>query len=168
MALDLGEKLASQAIVLRPIEQSDLPFLRQVYSSTRMEELAITNWTDEQKEAFFTFQFEAQHSYYQTHYNDTAFWVIVWNGVQIGRLYLADWPSELRIVDIALLPAYRRQGLGSTIITAILQEAERLALPVRIHVERFNPALRLYERLGFQQIEDKGLYYFLEKQPNRQ
>jgi hypothetical protein len=29
-------------------------------------------------------------------------------------------------------------------------------------VERFIPALRLYERLGFREIEDKGVYLFLE------
>jgi hypothetical protein len=34
--------------------------------------------------------------------------------------------------------------------------------PLRIHVERFNPALRLYERLGFRQIDDRGVYLFLE------
>jgi hypothetical protein len=41
-------------------------------------------------------------------------------------------------------------------------EARASAKPLRIHVERFNPALRLYERLGFRQVEDKGVYLFLE------
>lgn len=161
----IAEALETQAIGLRPITSADLPFLRRVYISTRMEELAVTNWSDLQKEAFLTGQFEAQHTHYQTHYTQTAFWIIVRNGVEVGRLYLGDWASELRIVDIALLPKYRKQGIGTAIIEAILQEGQRLGLPVRIHVEQFNPALRLYKRLGFQQIEDKGVYYFLEKQP---
>jgi hypothetical protein len=33
---------------------------------------------------------------------------------------------------------------------------------VRIHVERQNPALALYERLGFRLLEDRGVYLFLE------
>jgi GNAT superfamily N-acetyltransferase len=166
MALELIEKLAAQGIGLRPITNKDLPFLCRVYSSTRMDELAVTNWTSQQKEAFLAAQFEAQHQHYQSHYNQTAYWIILRKGEELGRLYLAHWETELRIVDIALLPSYRKQGIGSTIIEAILQEGERLALPVRIHVEIFNPALRLYKRLGFEQIEDKGVYYFLEKQPN--
>ena len=36
-----------------------------------------------------------------------------------------------------------------------------------IHVERFNPALRLYERLGFSVAEDKGVYLLLERRSVR-
>jgi len=42
---------------------------------------------------------------------------------------------------------------------------QKLPLPAShcaIHVERFNPALRLCERLGFRQIDDRGVYLFLE------
>lgn len=161
----IAEALASQAIRLRPIASSDMPFLCRVYLSTRMEELAVTDWTTVQKEAFLTSQFEAQHAYYQQHYTKTAFLVILHHDQPIGRLYLGHWTSELRIVDVALLPEFRNRGIGTFILETILQEGERLGIPVRIHVEQFNPALRLYKRLGFQQIEDKGVYYFLEKQP---
>ena len=37
--------------------------------------------------------------------------------------------------------------------------------PLRIHVERMNPALGLYERLGFEQVEDRGVYWLMEWQP---
>ena len=72
------------------------------------------------------------------------------------------WSDEIRIVDIALLPAYCNRGLGTTLVRALQAEAAASGKPLRIHVERFNPALRLYERLGFRQIEDKGVYLFLE------
>jgi hypothetical protein len=32
-------------------------------------------------------------------------------------------------------------------------------------VEQFNPALRLYKRLGFHQKEDKGVYLLMEWSP---
>jgi len=32
-------------------------------------------------------------------------------------------------------------------------------------VERFNPALRLYQRLGFRHVEDQGPYYLMEWRP---
>ena len=79
-----------------------------------------------------------------------------------GRLYVARWSDEIRIVDIALLPDYGNRGIGTTLLRELQSEAAAAGRPLRIHVERFNPALRFYERLGFRQIEDKGVYLFME------
>ena len=112
--------------------------------------------------AFLKQQFTAQHKFYQEHYNDTDFLIIVHDGVAIGRLYIARWTDEMRIVDIALLPRYRNGGIGTAILRDILAEAATAGKPVRIHVEKFNPAMRWYERLGFRAIEDKGVYVLME------
>src|SRR5690554_6059204 len=139
----------SKTIKLRPIETNDEPFLYRLYASTREEELAIVDWNETQKDAFLRMQFEAQHKYYRQHYRQTAFDLIVFDDGSVGRLYLARWPDEFRIVDIALLPEWRNQGIGSRLLQDILQEAQETGLPVSIHVECFNPALHLYYRLGF-------------------
>ena len=73
--------------------------------------------------------------------------------------------DEIRIIDIALLPKYRSKGLGGKLLKDLLDEAKTRQLPIRIHVERFNPALKLYERLGFKHIEDNGVYYLMEAKP---
>ena len=83
----------------------------------------------------------------------------------VGRLYVARWTGEIRIVDIALLPEFCNRGIGTTLLRQLQAEAQDAGKPLRIHVERFNPALRLYDRLGFRQIEDKGVYLFLEWRP---
>lgn len=158
--------LAVDGIALQPITADDLPFLYNVYAGTRTEELAQVAWSAEQQKAFLTMQFNAQHSYYQQHYPQAAFLIILRDGCPIGRLYLDQWPNELRIVDIALLPEHRRRGIGATLLKAIMQEGQRLNLPVRMHVECFNPALRLYTQLGFRRIEDKGVYYLMERSPD--
>jgi GNAT superfamily N-acetyltransferase len=162
----IAAALAPQGITLRPISADDMAFLYRVYAGTRAEELAVTDWSAAQKEAFLILQFEAQHRYYQEHYTGAAFQVILHDGQPIGRLYLAQWADELRIVDIALLAEHRGRSIGSAVLKAILDEGRRLTLPVRVHVERFNPALRLYTRLGFRQIEDKGVYYLMERSPH--
>jgi GNAT superfamily N-acetyltransferase len=158
--------LAAQGLGFRPISADDQALLYRIYASTREEELAATGWSAVQKEAFLMMQFKAQHAHYQEHYPGAAFQVILREGQPIGRLYLDRWPTELRIVDIALLPKYRGQGIGTIILEAILSEGQRLGLPVSIHVERFNPALRLYTRLGFHQIQDEGVHYLMEKTPD--
>lgn len=152
-------------LTVRPITDDDLSALYQIYASTRVEELAQTDWTDEQKTAFLQQQFDAQHQYYQANYPRAQFQLVEDAGIAIGRLYVDRWDDQIRIIDVALLPEYRGRGAGTWLINQVLNECRRLDLPVTIHVERFNPALRLYERLGFQLAEDKGVYLFLKWTP---
>jgi len=152
-------------ITFRPIIKDDLDFLYRVYSSTREEELAITDWSDAQKDEFLKIQFNAQHTYYQEHYPKADFKVILLNDEPIGRLYMDRMEEEFRLIDIALLPEHRNRGIGTRLIRDIMAEAVKDKKPVRIHVEEFNPALKLYERLKFTRIEMRGVYWFMEWTP---
>ncbi len=161
------EATATMNVTLQPIQPGDEEFLYRVYASTREAELALVDWDAAQKEAFLRMQFTAQHQYYQEHYAGAAFQLILVDGQPAGRLYVARWPDEIRIVDIALLPEYRSAGIGTALLKELLAEGARAGKPVSIHVERFNPALRLYERLGFTPVADKGVYLLLECSPER-
>lgn len=154
------------AVDLRPIQAEDIPFLHRLYASTREEELALLDWEQDQLDAFLEMQFEAQHSYYMEQFSQADFWIIQSSRVPIGRLYTERRPDEIRIIDISLLPGYRNQGIGSRYLREILAEAEAAGVAVRIHVEQFNPAMRLYERLGFQRIGDTGVYFLMEWRPD--
>lgn len=150
-------------LTTRPIQPDDLPFLREVYASTRADELALTNWSDPEKQVFLQMQFDAQHRHYQQHYPDADFRIILREAHPIGRLYLARLPHEFRIIDLALLPAHRGAGIGTALLQEILREAAAAGKPVRLHVERLNPALRLYQRLGFTTVEAGQIYLLMER-----
>ena len=152
-------------ITLRPIEPGDEAFLYRVYASTREEELALTDWDDAQKEAFLQMQFNAQHTHYQQYYPDAAFLIILADGQPVGRLYVDRWPDQIRIVDIAMLPEYRNAGIGTSLLKELIVEGATSRKPVTIHVEQYNSALRLYERLGFTRIGERGVYYLMECRP---
>ena len=152
-------------VTLHPITPADKDFLYRVYASSREDEMALVDWPEAQKEAFLRMQFEAQHGYYMEQFDGAEFALVHLNGDPIGRLYLDRRKDEIRIIDIALLAAYRRQGIGSRLLKEVLAEGQVAGLPVRIHVERYNPAIHLYHRLGFQQIGDEGVYYLLEWSP---
>jgi ribosomal protein S18 acetylase RimI-like enzyme len=152
-------------VTLRPVELGDEGFLYRVYASTRLEELAQTGWSEALRETFLRQQFDAQSRYYREHYQEASFDVILADGSPIGRLYVARWPEEIRIVDIALLPEYRNAGIGTKLLEDLISESEASMKPLSIHVERFNPALRLYERLGFREVEDKGVYLLMQRAP---
>ena len=144
--------MSAPAISLRPIAPGDEAFLFQVYASTRTQELAPLHWSAAQVNAFLEQQFHAQRRHYETYFGDADFLIILADGESAGRLYVARRADEIRVIDIALLPKFRKQGIGSQ-------------LPVLIHVEKMNPARRLYERLGFTVIGDEGVYWFMEKRP---
>lgn len=154
-------------ITLRPATDADHVFLRRVYASTRDEEMKLTGWSRDEIESFLDMQFEAQHSYYHKQFGGAEFLVIQKAGKPIGRLYVDRREEEIRIIDIALLPADRRNGIGGALLREIIAEAASAAKLVRIHVERDNPALNLYQRLGFQKVEDQGVYYLMEWRPRQ-
>lgn len=153
------------AITLRPVCPQDRDFLYRVYASTRLEELAPLGWDEAQVAQFLEQQFTAQDSHYREHFPATEFQVILADGRPVGRLYLDRRAEEIRIVDIALLAEHRGAGIGGHLLGAILAEAGAAGLPVRIHVEKTNPALSLYRRLGFRELEDKGVYHLMEWRP---
>jgi ribosomal protein S18 acetylase RimI-like enzyme len=148
-------------IRLRPITPADDAFLARVYASSRAEELAITGWPEELKADFCRRQFDAQSAYYAENYPGASFQIIERDGWPAGRLYVARWEKEIRIVDITLLPEIRGSGIGTGLLRELQNEAREAGKSLTIHVERFNRALTLYERLGFQQIEDKGVYLLM-------
>ncbi|HEV2745791.1 MAG TPA: GNAT family N-acetyltransferase [Allosphingosinicella sp.] len=149
-------------IAYRAMANEDLPFLAELYASTRREEVAATGWPAEAQAQFLAQQFDAQHRHYQAHYPDAEWLVVERGGEPIGRLYTEEWPSQFRIIDIALTPANRGQGIGAAILRDVLEMARGAGKRVSIHVEKFNPAMRLYLRLGFTPVEDKGVYDLLE------
>jgi ribosomal protein S18 acetylase RimI-like enzyme len=156
-----------ELITLRPIEPGDEAWLYHIYASTREEELAQVAWAPGQREAFLAMQFNAQHRYYQEIYPRADYQLILHDGQPAGRLYVNRGAAEMRIVDIALVPEYRNRGIGTRLLRELLAEADAARLPLTIHVERFNPALGLYTRLGFRQLEDKGVYLLLGWSPAR-
>lgn len=149
--------------MLRTAAPEDRELLCRIYAATRTDELAAVNWDDAAKESFVRMQFEAQHTYYTENYTGASFSVVLCNSEPCGRFYTVQWESEIRIMDIAILPEFRNRGIGTHLLNKIIAEGERLSLPVSIHVERLNPALRLYDRLGFDCIEDKGVYLLLRR-----
>jgi ribosomal protein S18 acetylase RimI-like enzyme len=157
--------MATAAVTLRPVGPADGDFLFRVYASTRGEELAPVPWTEEQKRAFLLQQFAAQNADWGQHYPTADFRIIEVDGTPAGRFYVNRGAEEICLVDIALLPEYRSGGIGTGLIRSLLAEGRAAGLPVTLHVEVFNPARRLYERLGFEAVEDRGVYVFMRWLP---
>ena len=148
-------------ITLRPVETLDGGFLFKVYASTRLEEMALVDWTDSQKELFLRMQFNVQRQQYQITYPNAINQIIELNGLPAGRLIVDRIPNETFLVDIALLPEFRNLGLGASILRSLQAEGKKITL----HVIRSNPAVNLYQRLGFIFVGEEAFYSKMEWSP---
>ena len=153
------------SITLRPVSSEDEKFLLELYATTRADELALTGWNEQQRQAFVEMQFAAQQHYYRTRFPEAEHSIILLNDRPAGRLYVARRPEEIRILDITVAAKQRNAGIGSSILKGLMQEAEERETGVRIYVERFNPSLRLFERLGFSSIESTPTHFLMEWRP---
>lgn len=150
-------------IELRAVVADDEPFLFTVYASSREFEMAQVPWDEAQKEAFLTMQFAAQQSHYQSRYPQATHQIILAGDAPVGRLYVDRGEQAIRIMDVTILPAHRRQGIGTRIVRDLIAEAERAAKSLTIWVESFNPSRTLFERLGFSPIEEDGVNILFER-----
>lgn len=148
--------------VLRPVTDADSDFLYTLYADSRASEMAMVNWSDAQKQDFLQMQFHAQTQHYFTNYANASFDVIELDGRPIGRLYVDHREGELRVIDITLLPEHQGRGIGGHYLQTLIDRAVSEDAVVSIHVEHNNPAMKLYQRLGFSKVRDAGVYWFME------
>jgi ribosomal protein S18 acetylase RimI-like enzyme len=148
-------------ITLKLSTPLDRALLEAVYGSTRETELALVPWDDGAKRAFIAQQFSAQDEHYRKHYPGASFDLIEADGEVAGRLYVHRGQSDIRIMDIALLPEFRGRGIGTRLLRDLIDEARATGRSLSIHVERGNPARRLYDRLGFHAVAEHGIYVLM-------
>ena len=152
----------SAAISLRPVTAGDRDLLYRVYAGTR-DDVRRLPWSDEQSREFLEMQFAAQQSDYETRFPNAEHSIVLVDGVAHGRIWVDRSGTEVRLLDIALLPERRGRSTGRVLLERLIAEARAAAKPLRHSVYKANTgALRFYERLGFEVVEDLELYVLME------
>jgi GNAT superfamily N-acetyltransferase len=75
--------------------------------------------------------------------------VIQLEGRDIGLLGVERHADHWFLDKLYLLPPYQNQGLGSTLLQRLIDDARSAGVALRLTVLEVNPARRLYERHGF-------------------
>lgn len=162
-SVDGGVRASHDDIALRAATDADMDFLREVFSSTRIQEFMSADLQIEQIESLLASQFLTQHDYYRRHYPHGRFDIIMQGERNIGRLY-HDWSGDVvRVIDIALLPAYRGAGIGTRLMRAMVAEAAAKHAPMQLYVESNNPVRTLYRTLGFLPTGENGIYELMRR-----
>jgi ribosomal protein S18 acetylase RimI-like enzyme len=157
---------ASGGITLRRVTDADAEFVYRVYASTRTEELAPLKWSAEQQEAFLRMQFNLRLTDYAGRLDAAGHQIILRDGEPVGAIWVSRDGREIRLADLALLPAHRGSGIGTALIRELTDESDRTGKPLRLQVLGVNQgALRLYQKLGFKVTDDTGMYFKMERRP---
>jgi ribosomal protein S18 acetylase RimI-like enzyme len=155
----------ADGITFRPTTEEDYNFLVNLYESTRQEELALTQWDADQREAFVRMQFAAQRGHYRAKRPAGREELILVDGEPAGRLYSDLSGDTDHLLDLCLLPEYRGRGIGVLVLQGILAAASATGRRVTIYVENFNRSLAFFERHGFTRTSENGVHYLLEWRP---
>lgn len=151
---------------LRKSSRQDEAFLYQLYVSTRKREFELLGLQEQEMDALLRMQFEAQKSSYQTQFPQANYHLITTDcNVPVGRIITQLQESELRLIDISILPAYRAKGIGTTFLRELQKLASKKNIPLTLHVLAANPAKRLYERCGFYETSRNEPYASMRWDP---
>ncbi|MBK1882085.1 GNAT family N-acetyltransferase [Luteolibacter pohnpeiensis] len=91
--------------------------------------------------------------------------IITLGSCDIGTIEIIKNDQELHLGEFYLLPDYQNQGIGSHLLTLLTQEADTLALPIKLEVIKINPAKNLYLRHGFVDIGETETHFLMKREP---
>lgn len=95
-------------------------------------------------------QARARRDEYGAAYPDARHTVIECAGTIVGLLVLDESHDRVRVIDLAVAPEHRRSGIARRVLSQVCVDADARAASVALQVWVTNePALRLYESLGF-------------------
>lgn len=154
------------AYTFRPVRDTDEALLLEIYSSTRADEMNLVPWDAAQKKAFLQMQFDAQQRHYRAYFPNASHDLILVDGQPVGRIYVDRRETEIRILDLTLLPEARGRGVGTLILQELMKEAAEADKALSIYVESFNRSLGLFQRLGFVKMEESSASWLMHWRAN--
>lgn len=146
---------------LRPRDEADGAFLCGLFAATHG---ASFEGLDPDLRALLLRQgFAGQAASYRAAYPRARFDIVECGGLPAGLLVTDRSSGAITIVDVALVPERRGQGIGTRLLRTLQDEAGAAGCAVRLSVGADNHAARrLYERLGFAALSVSELHRAME------
>ena len=139
-------------IGLRPAIESDFKFCRRVY----FEQMTLTIET-------LKLNREGHAAGFQQQWIPTQVQIITLDGSDIGWLQTIQRSDELFLAQFFVDGPFQRRGIGTNVLGRLIEEAARAGLPLRLGVVKSNPAVRLYQRLGFRMTDEDDRKFYMRR-----
>lgn len=123
----------------------------------------MESWDPVQRKLIVDMQYRAQQASYRLMYPQAEQRLILLDGVSAGQIIVSRSRDEIRFVDIAVHPSCQRKGLAKAAVAAVIEEAMRDLLPIRLQILRTNARSHaLASTMGFQLYDESDSYWFME------
>jgi ribosomal protein S18 acetylase RimI-like enzyme len=149
------ESMTGNQITLRPARAEDIDFCEGLYFAG-MERIIRELKLD----------MAAQVVSFHKQWELSQVRIIVFDAADIGWLQTATQEHSLFISQLFVDGPFQRRGIGTEVIHRVINEAARAHLAVTLDVVKINPALRLYERLGFRITGGEERKFYMRRDPD--
>ena len=131
-------KWQAMQITLRPARTQDFDFCEALYFAGMENIIRELNLDRVAQSASFRQLWEL-----------TQVRIIVVDGADVGWLQSTKQGDSLFLAQLFVSASFQRRGIGTEVMHRLIAEAARARQAVTLGVVKINPALRLYERMGF-------------------
>jgi GNAT superfamily N-acetyltransferase len=108
-----------------------------------------------------------QTASFQEHWVPAQVRIIAVDSSDVGWLQSTMQDDGLFVVQLFVDGPFQRQGIGTEVMNRLIGKAACLDRAVRLAVVKINPALRLYERLGFRTTHEDDRKFYMKRDPDR-
>jgi ribosomal protein S18 acetylase RimI-like enzyme len=163
VATDGGVRVGGQ-VALRPVEVGDDEFLFDLYRATR-DDIDGAGLDEDGRRALLAMQYAAQKESYRSEYPNADHYIVLFDEKPVGRYMVERRDSELRGIDLAIIPEFRTLGIGTSVIRDAFRECAETNRRFVFHVLKSNRAMRLYLDLGCVVAGETATHYRMEWKP---
>ncbi|MBS1904115.1 MAG: GNAT family N-acetyltransferase [Bacteroidetes bacterium] len=148
----------------RTMVPEDEPFAIRLYGITLRHQMSLdaVGLTQEQIDALTEHQYRLMMIHYNSNYPWADISIVLREGEPVGRLIIIDFENEIRLGDLMILPEYQNNGICTYIMRMHVARGIAQGKKIRLHVEKVNRAVALYEREGFAIVEDLSSHWLME------
>jgi ribosomal-protein-alanine N-acetyltransferase len=133
-----------EGLIIRDITPADLPDVHNIEKESFTTPWSITS-----------FEYELREHY-------SILKVAVLNNMVVGYICVRTMLDITHILNLAVTPKLRREGIGSRLLNAALDELEHTQKEVdfiTLEVRESSSAVKLYQKHGFRVIGKRNSYY---------
>lgn len=160
--------MSTDVLAKRPCQVTDIEFQRQLFVATRRQRFAAAGLLPAMIDTMLSQQFDIQRAAYADAYPAAQRMIVMLAGVPIGRMIVDRSQDRILLVDIAVIPESQGRGIGTRLLTELIDESNRSGSPIQLQVDRDNPAIGLYELLGFTFDGEQTFQWLMQRKPTKQ